>query len=149
MRLWIHERYISVNAIDTSPDIIRQCLPSNWIVCHFLCRASHFGDRIDMCRYIISIYSAFQVLEYNKILFQAGYSTCITNDTVEAHAISNLPRITPTYSQIFHNRLHPMAIIFSSNKQQIESYSTTNLILDANFPALEPAPSKYENIIFG
>ena len=87
--------------------------------------------------------------EIQELPLQADYSTSLTNNTVETHAIADLPRIIPTDSQSFHDRSHPVAVMFPSNNIEIESYYAVNLILDTNFPAFEPVTPEYDNTIFG
>ena len=78
---WIHDKYVAHSDMDQYLSIIRNYLPNDWCLCHSLCRATHVGDHIDTCRYIISVSTSTHILEYVAHFLPAGYSSCLNVHT--------------------------------------------------------------------
>ena len=147
--LWIHERFLCEGKVTSSMNMLRQILRTEWTLQYSSCRATHFGDPIDTCRYIVSISATSQTLEYVTHTIPIGCQKCLDTNIVEPVTLKNLPSIAPTKHVIREDRAYPVCVVYRSNNHDLASYSASNLILGPNYPALEPAPAEYANNIFG
>ena len=78
----------------------------------------------------------------------AGYHHCLSIYTIIPVAIEN---ITVThYTNIAQppNQAHVVAVIHPSNNSRVSTYAASNLIINPDYPAMEPLPREYRNCIF-
>ena len=130
-------------------DILRKYLPNEWILRYSLCRATHFCDPIDTCRYVLSISISTHALQYISHVIPTCYSDCIHKKSINKVNIENLTIPEATGKQLSSDKAHIVAIIHPSNNQDISSYSSPNPILDAQFLDMEPVSHDHKNSIFG
>ena len=128
---WIHEQYLSATTLQDHLDILREHLPTEWNIRVSLCRAMHFGDSIDTCRCVFTISTPTHKLQYDSHVIHTCYSNCIYDKFANGPNIENLIIPEDTRKTLPTDRAHIVAIIHPSNNQDIASYSSPNLILDA------------------
>ena len=88
-------------------------------------------------------------MECNTYVIPSGYITCLDVKSTDEITLDNLHIPDATTSVPPTDRAHIVAVIHPSNNLDIISYSSTNLILDAKFPTMEPTTHDHENTIFG
>ena len=86
---WIHEQYLPQHILQKCLDILRSFLPTEWVLCFSLCKASHFGDPIDTCRYVVSISTSTHNLEYINQVSPTGYGVCISKISFDSFVIES------------------------------------------------------------
>ena len=88
-------------------------------------------------------------LDFVRNVVPIGYGTCITSPLLHIVNINNLCIPATNHKPPPVHRAHTVAILHSSDNRIVSSYSTSNLILDTEFPAMEPPLQKYNNVVFG
>ena len=98
---------------------------------------------------MISASISTHTLDCVRNFVHIGYGTCITSSSPHVVNIDNLCIPATDLKPLIVHKLHTVANLYSSDDKNVNSYSTSNLVLDTEFPAMEPALQEYNNVIFG
>ena len=91
----------------------------------------------------------YENLDHTVTPIDTGYGCCLyaKNTGLEARTNMNIFRNTTLSSAT--NRAHVATALNSTSVPSIYKISSSNYILNPNYPALEPSPDKYDNGLFG
>ena len=124
---------------------IRNTLSTIWKVSISLCNSADSGDATEGDRYVIHILHAvtlcvYETVDHTVTPINIGYGRCLytTITKLEAHTNMNISRNTTLSSDT--NRAHVVAALHFTSAPSIFKISSSNCILDPNYPALEPSP---------
>ena len=98
---------------------------------------------------MISVSMSTHTLDFFRNVVPIGYGTCFTSSLLHSVNIDNLCIPVTNHKPPPVHRAHTVVILHSSDNRIVSSYSTSNLILDTQFPAMEPALQEYNNAVFG
>ena len=112
---WIHEQYLYATTLQVHLDILQEYLPTEWNIRVSLCCATHFGDPIDTCQYVLLISTPTHKLQYNSHVVHTGYINFIHDTVDNGTNIENLIIPEDTRKIFPADRAHIVAIIQPSN----------------------------------
>ena len=128
---------------------MHDCFTADWVLRYFFYHVPQFGDPIDTSRYVISVSISTHTLDFVRNVVPIGHGTCITGSSPHIVNIDNLCIPATDLKPFPLHKAHIVAILHSSDNINVNSYSTSNLVLDTELPAMEPALQEYNNVIFG
>lgn len=148
--LWIHERYFPPPIKEQCIAVLQEFLPTSWILDCKYCHASRYGDTIDTCRYVIHISNIPHTLNLNRSTSHSmGYGKHIYDHNEKMASIQNLALHAYDHTSHCSCTARVVAVVHCSTGRTLETFASSNYILDTQFSAMEPSCREYDNSILG